>query len=59
MDADKDDWHALEYNAGSESTKGNSVISLNGLEKNVIIAMICVTSVTGTVAIIKYRRNNF
>ena len=32
VSADKDDWYAIEYNAGSSSTKGNSVINIKGLE---------------------------
>lgn len=32
VDADKDNSYAIQYNAGSGETTGNSVISLNGLE---------------------------
>lgn len=32
MDADKDDWFAIEYNAGSTASKENSVINLANLE---------------------------
>ena len=32
VSADKDDCYAIEYNAGSSSTKGNSVINIKGLE---------------------------
>ena len=32
MDADKDDWYALEYNAYLEKPEGNAIINLNGLE---------------------------
>ena len=31
-DADKDDWYAIEYNAGLGTTNGKSVINLKGLE---------------------------
>ncbi len=32
LDADKDDWYAIEYNADLEKPEGNAIINLNGLE---------------------------
>ena len=32
VDADKDDWYAIEYNAGVGTTNNNSVINLSGLK---------------------------